>query len=84
MNLMGAEKAVLIAVPSSIRGRRGPCDIVGDQVDKGLVRSREGFDSWPRVVFDGEEEVPKGSMGDEPWHGWGRVTCWVGLGIRRE
>ncbi len=71
---MSAKMAVLVAVSSTIKGRRGSCDIVSDSVDKGGVRSSEGFDRGQRVFVDGIEEVLKGAMEDETWRRWRWVT----------
>ncbi len=57
---------------------------MGDWVDKGLVRSCEGFDSGPGLVVDGIQEVRKGAMVDEVRRGWRWVTRWLRSGMRRE
>ncbi len=51
-SLMSAKKAVFVAVSSTVSGRRGSSDIVGNLVDKGLVISSEGFDGGPRLSVD--------------------------------
>ena len=74
---MSAKKAVLVAVPITVKGRRGSRDIVSGRVDKGEVRSSEGFNSGPRVFVDGLEEALKGAMEDDLWRGWRFVSLWA-------
>ncbi len=81
---MSANYAVFVTVLSTVNGTRGASDIVCDWVDKGLVRSSEGFDSGPQVSVYGMEEVLRGAMEDELRSRWWWITWWAGLGMKRE
>ncbi len=81
---MSAKKAVLVAVPITVKGRRGSRDIVDDGVDKGSVRSSERFNSEPGVFVDGMDEALIGAMEDELRRRQRGAAWWTWLGVRGE
>ncbi len=64
-NLMGTEKAVVVAV----RGGKGrfASDVLGDWADKGLEGTSEGIDMGPRVIVNGFGKVVERAVMDKMW-----------------
>ncbi len=62
-NLMGTEKAVVVAV----RGGKGriASDVIGHQLDKGLEGTGEGLNVGPRVIVNGLNKVVERAVMDQ-------------------